>query len=328
MLGADERAFFKDADPTGFILFARNCEAPDQVRALVSDLRDAVGRADAPVMIDQEGGRVTRLNPPHWRAAPAPGTFGEVAGGSVANAIDAAVLNARMIAAELYDLGIDVNCVPVLDIPQPGTSQVVGDRACATDVETVVKLGAAIAQGMLQGGVLPVIKHMPGHGRAMVDSHHELPSVAASWEELVAVDFAPFRALRDLPWGMTGHILLEAVDENAPATASAKVVESVIRGHIGFDGVLVTDDLSMNALKGSVGGRAATALAAGCDIALHCNGKMDEMIDVAGSCRPLSEAAVARISRAETMRRTPEPFDVQEAAARLDELLAGKGDML
>lgn len=324
VLGTDEQAFFRDADPVGFILFARNCESPGQVRSLVRDLRDAVGREDVPVMIDQEGGRVTRLKPPHWRAAPAPGRFGEIARSSLANAIDAAFLSARLIAADLFDLGISVNCVPVLDVPQPGTSDVVGDRACSTDVETVIALGAAIAQGMLQGGVLPVIKHMPGHGRAFVDSHHDLPAVAASWDELVAIDFAPFRALRDLPWGMTGHILLEAIDENSPATASAKVVETVIRGHIGFDGVLVTDDLSMNALKGSVGERAAAALAAGCDIALHCNGKMDEMIDVANSCKPLSDAAIRRIDRGESLRRPPEPFDRAGSAKWLGILLSGK----
>ena len=325
VLGAEERAFFRDVDPTGFILFARNCESPEQVGTLVRDLRNAVGRDDAPVMIDQEGGRVTRLKPPHWRAAPAPGHFGEMAKMSASEGLDAAYLNARLIAADLYDLGISINCVPVLDIPQPGSSDVVGDRACGSDVETVIMLGCTIAQGMLQGGILPVIKHMPGHGRAVVDSHHELPAIAASWKELAAADFAPFRALRDLPWGMTGHILLEAIDKNSPATASTKVVQTVIREHIGFDGVLVTDDLSMNALEGTVGQRAARALAAGCDIALHCNGKMDEMIDVAASARPLSEAAMARIARAETMRRQPEPFDRNEAVVRLDELLRGKG---
>ena len=321
----DERRFFRQSDPVGFILFARNCETPDQVRTLVQDLRDSVGRDDAPVLIDQEGGRVTRLKPPHWRAAPAPGRIGELAKVSVPTAAEAAGLNARLIAAELSDLGISVNCVPVLDIPQPGTSSVVGDRACGSDVETVVALGRAIANGMLDGGVLPVIKHMPGHGRAFVDSHHELPSVAADIDELEMMDFAPFQALHDLPWGMTGHILFKAIDKTAPATTSAKIVENVIRGHIGFEGVLATDDLSMNALSGSVGERAAAALSAGCDIALHCNGKMDEMIDVANSCRPLSATSMERIARGEKLRGAPKPLDRASAAARLDELMEGKG---
>lgn len=320
-LSGVERAFFRDADPLGFILFQRNCVDPEQVRALVSHLRESVGRADAPVLIDQEGGRVTRLKPPHWRAAPAAARFGELAKADRVGAAEALHLNARLIAAELVLLGITVNCLPVLDIPQPGSDAVVGDRALGVTPDLVAFLGRAACEGSLDGGVLPVVKHIPGHGRARVDSHSALPVVSVSLAELERVDFAPFRALSSMPWAMTGHVVYSSVDARAPGTTSTPVIERIIRGHIGFDGVLVSDDLSMQALDGTLGERAAATLAAGCDVALHCNGNMDEMNDVAITTGSLSDMAMARIERGEAMRRTPGYFDGASAAARLDELL-------
>lgn len=317
----EERAFYADADPLGFILFARNCESPDQVRSLVEAMRGCVGRDDAPVLIDQEGGRVARLKPPHWREAPPPAVFGRTAVASPNRGTEAARINARLIADDLRELGITVNCAPVLDIQRAGYHDVVGDRAPGQSADIVILVGRAIAEGLFQGGVLPVIKHIPGHGRAAVDSHHHLPVVDADLTDLHTEDFSPFRALRDMPWAMTGHIVFTEFDEKHPATTSRVIIESVIRSHIGFDGVLVSDDLSMNALSGTVGERAAAALRAGCDIALHCNGDLDEMKDVAASCAPLTANARARLSLAEAMRRQPEPFDREAALARLNELL-------
>ncbi len=320
-LSDDERRFFADADPLGFILFSRNCVSPDQVRALVCDLREAVGRAGAPVLIDQEGGRVARLGPPHWRAAPAAARFAEIAGADPSQAAEAAWLNARLLAAELADLGIDVDCAPVLDIPQPGAHKVIGDRAFGGIPEQVARLGRATCEGLLAGGVLPVIKHLPGHGRATADSHIDLPVVDAAREELAKVDFAPFRALNTMPWAMTAHVVYTALDPTAPATTSSVVIEQVIRGAIGFDGVLISDDLCMKALEGSPDRRAKAALTAGCDIALHCNGELAEMEAVAAACPPLSSAARARLSRAEATRLRPEPFDVGAALERMDAML-------
>ena len=325
-LGADEHRFFREVDPLGFILFERNCEAPDQVRALVSDLRDTVGRADAPVLIDQEGGRVARLRPPRWRPAPAAARFARLAEADPAAAADAARINARLMAAEMAALGITVDCAPVLDVPQPGAHDVIGDRAHGADPETVAKLGRAVAEGLLAGGVSPVIKHIPGHGRAHADSHHELPVVEASRAELAAVDFAPNCALADMPWAMTAHVLYTTIDEVETATTSTKIVEEVVRGEIGFDGVLVSDDLDMEALDGPVGGRAAKALAAGCDVALHCSSERGGMEAVAAEASPLTERAVARFSRAEAMRRASvETADEKALLARLDGLLETGG---
>ncbi|MCG8509249.1 MAG: beta-N-acetylhexosaminidase [Rhodospirillales bacterium] len=324
VLTDEERAFFRDADPLGFILFARNVETPDQVRALTEAMRKSVGREDAPILIDQEGGRVARLKPPHWREAPAAGIFGRMAAASPNRGTEAARINARLMAGELLELGITVNCAPVLDIPQIGAHDVIGDRAPGKSADIVIIVGRAIAEGLLGGGVLPVIKHLPGHGRATVDSHNELPVVDADLTDLHTEDFSTFRALRDMPLGMTGHILFTEFDENNPSTTSHVVVESVIRSHIGFDGLLISDDLSMNALSGTVGERAAAALAAGCDVALHCNGKMDEMKDVAANCKTLSANSKARLSLAEAMRRPPEPLDREAALNRLTALLEGK----
>jgi beta-N-acetylhexosaminidase len=320
-LSADERRLFADADPLGFILFSRNCIAPEQVRALVCDLRNAVGRADAPVLIDQEGGRVARLGPPHWRAAPAAARFAALADVDESRAVEAAWLNARVLAAELTDLGIDVDCAPVLDVPQPGAHRVIGNRAFGESPERVAMLGRATCAGLLAGGVLPVIKHLPGHGRATADSHAELPVVDAGREELERVDFAPFRALNAMPWAMTAHVVYKALDPAAPATTSAVVIEDAIRGTIGFDGVLISDDLCMNALAGPPEDRARAALAAGCDIALHCNGVLAEMEAVAAACPPLAPATRDRLSRAAAMRGEQETFGVQAALVRLGALL-------
>ncbi len=317
-LSADERAFFRDADPLGFILFARNCERPDQIRALVQALRDAVGRADAPVLIDQEGGRVARLTPPHWRRYPAAARIAALGG---AAAEEAAFLSARLIAADLAALGITVDCLPVLDIPVAGADAVIGDRAYGSDPGSVARLGGAACQGLLAGGVLPVIKHIPGHGRATVDSHAALPTVTVDRATLEASDFAPFRALAGMPWAMTAHIVYTALDAAAPATLSRKVIDEVIRASIGFDGVLVSDDLSMKALGGSLGERAARALAAGCDLVLHCNGERREMEAVAAATAPLSAAARRRLQRAESQRRAPQPLDRAAAETRLDALM-------
>ncbi|MFQ5784816.1 MAG: beta-N-acetylhexosaminidase [Alphaproteobacteria bacterium] len=320
-LSDEERDFFAEVRPLGFILFARNCETPGQVRELIESLRRSVGRADAPVLIDQEGGRVARLKPPHWRAAPAAARFGELAARDPAAGREAARLNARLIAAELDDLGITIDCAPLLDVPAPGAHDVIGDRAFSDDSDVVTTLGGEVVGAMLAGGVLPVIKHMPGHGRARADSHDALPRVAAPIEALRARDFVPFRALRGTPWGMTAHVVFEAIDD-APATVSRRVIGAVIRGEIGFDGVLASDDLSMAALSGDLDARAAAALAAGCDVVLHCNGRFEEMRAVAAGVRPLDEAAQARLAKAAVMRRPPEPFDRAAALARLDALLA------
>lgn len=316
-----ERDFFADADPLGFILFARNCENPDQVRALIDNLRTSIGRHDAPVLIDQEGGRVARLRPPHWRAAPAMARFGELARKSSVRATEAAWLNARLIAAELNDLGITFDCAPVLDVPHRGAHDVIGDRACATSPDLAMLIGGAFADGLMEGGVLPVMKHIPGHGRAEADSHQDLPVVETQVSELASIDFSPFRALRDLPWAMTAHVLYRALDEKKPATTSQAIVESVIRDHIGFDGVLITDDLSMNALSGTVASRTKAALKAGCDLVLHCNGEMAEMQAVAKACRPMSAETRERVERGEAMRREAAPIDRPVVAARLAELL-------
>jgi beta-N-acetylhexosaminidase len=324
-LTADERAFFRDADPLGFILFARNVEAPERTRRLVEALRSSVARAEAPVLIDQEGGRVARLRPPHWRKAPPARLLGELYARDPERGLEATRLNARLLASDVASIGCDVDCLPVLDIACPETHAAIGDRAFADRPEPVAALGRAAAEGLLAEGVMPVIKHMPGHGRATVDSHAALPRVVADRATLERTDFLPFRLLADLPWGMTGHLLLEAVDPTAAVTVSARAVAEIVRGHIGFDGLLLTDDLSMQALGGSLGERAARALAAGCDVALHCNGQMDEMTDIAGRTGPMSEAAGRRFDAGRSvLARTSAPLGkagLAEAARRFAMLL-------
>jgi beta-N-acetylhexosaminidase len=315
-----ERAFFEASDPLGFILFGRNCIDPEQVARLVTDLRDAIGRTDAPILIDQEGGRVARLGPPYWPAYPPPQTIAALGGDAAAAA---AFSVARLIADDLVQLGISIDCFPLLDLWFAGSDRVIGDRAWSGDPATVSRLSRAACEGLLEGHILPVIKHIPGHGRATVDSHHRLPRVRASRTELERSDFLPFRALRDLPWAMTAHVVYEAVDPDLPATLSPRVITEVIRGSIGFAGVLISDDLSMGALSGGIAARAKAALGAGCDLVLHCNGNMSEMIEVAEATPPLSAATLRRLANAEAFRPSPTPFDRVAAEARFHELFAG-----
>lgn len=286
-----ERVFFAEVNPLGFILFARNCEDPDQVSSLVNNLRAAVGRDDAPVLIDQEGGRVQRLGPPHWPAYPAQRQFAELAKTHEGRAKSACEANARLIAHDLMAVGIDVDCLPLLDVPMPGAHDVIGDRAFGTDPEVVMMLGKAVISGLMKGGVTPIIKHIPGHGRASVDSHKDLPVVSAAIDELRETDFAPFAALNDAPWAMTAHVVYAAIDPGAPATLSKAVINDVIRGEMGFDGVLISDDVSMHALSGEMGDRAALSLIAGCDVVLHCNGDMAEMLALSAATPFMNDLA-------------------------------------
>ncbi len=317
-----EAEFFATTDPLGFILFARNCQTPDQVRSLVAGLRETVGRGDAPVLIDQEGGRVQRLKPPYWRATPPPGRFGDLALSDRKRAFEAVEVNALCLATELSALGVTVDCLPLLDLRLPDTHDIIGDRSFGADPELVASLGRACCAGLLAGGVMPVIKHMPGHGRATVDSHNEVPRVDTALAELEASDFAPFRALADMPWAMTAHVVYSAIDPDHPATTSRKVIEQVIRGWLGFDGVLVSDDLSMAALEGGLGERARAALSAGCDLALHCNGVPAEMEAVAESTGPLGAEARRRLESGAARVARPIGLDQAELAERLDALLA------
>jgi beta-N-acetylhexosaminidase len=320
-LAAAERDFFRDTDPLGFILFQRNCETPAQVRRLVTELREAVGRADAPVLIDQEGGRVARLKPPHWPAYPTAATIAALGGDRAREAVWTA---ARLIADDLAALGITIDCLPVLDIPVNGADKVIGDRAYGLSPDVVTRLGRAAAEGLLAGGVLPVIKHMPGHGRALVDSHHGLPRVEASRTVLEANDFAPFRALAHLPLGMTAHLVYEAIDPDRPATLSPPVIGEVIRASIGFDGLLLTDDLSMRALGGSFAARAQGALDAGCDVVLHCNGEPGEMTEIARVAPPLTAKANERLARGEAMRGKAQPIERGALEARFRALMGSE----
>ena len=317
----EERRFFAEVNPVGFILFARNIVDPVQTRALVADLRASVGRADAPVMIDQEGGRVRRLRPPHWWESPPAAAIGALYRQNKILGRQAARASAHLIAAELYDLGIDVNCTPVLDLAFPIITDAIGNRAYGADPEVVADLGLAVCEGIMAGGVMPVIKHIPGHGRAIVDSHLHLPVVDASLETLREFDFKPFVALRNAAWGITAHILFEAIDPHNPATLSPTVIGDIIRGEIGFDGFLLTDDISMQAISGSYGERAERSLNAGCDAVLHCNGKMEEMVAVASQSRPLSASSQERLMRALAARRQPDPLDVVETEAQIREWL-------
>jgi beta-N-acetylhexosaminidase len=319
-LAPEEREFFRDAQPFGFILFARNCEAPDQIRALCDSLRDSIGASNAPILIDQEGGRVARLKPPHWRARPPARWFGELFERSPIEGREATYLCARLIANDLRGLGVTVNCAPVLDVPVAGAHDIIGDRAFSSDPATVIELGRIVLDGHLDGGVLPVIKHIPGHGRALADSHLALPTVTANAKELSAHDFVTFRALNHAPIAMTAHVVYQAIDANRPATTSARVVHSVIRGEIGFRGLLISDDLSMAALQGPLATRTKTAMLAGCDIALHCNGQLDEMKDVAREARTLSRAGLRRAEAALAQLRAPAGLDIEKAEARLAEM--------
>ncbi len=321
-LSAEEKAFFREVDPWGFILFARHCESADAVRAHCEELRECVGRADAPILIDQEGGRVARMKPTAFPAHCAPAAFGELYKLDPAKAGEAARLNGYLLGRMGSDLGVTVNCAPMLDTPQIDADPVViGDRALAKSPHVIAALGAKLAEGLIEGGALPVIKHLPGHGRALCDSHHELPRVAARREDLAQVDFAPFRALRDAPMGMTAHIVYEAFDVDRPATLSPIIISEVIRGEIGFDGLLFTDDLKMKALGGALASRISSALEAGCDIALNCNFSLQEKKQSASALRPLEGAAAARAARALAQLTPVERSDTAPAYDRLAALL-------
>jgi beta-N-acetylhexosaminidase len=320
-LSAAEREFIRGERPWGFILFKRNVETPDQVSALVEELRTCLGEADAPVLIDQEGGRVARLGPPHWPVYPPGAAFGALYDLDPALGLQAARLSSRLIAADLIDLGITVDCLPLADVPVAGANAVIGNRAYGTEPAKVAAIARAVTGGLEQGGVLPVLKHIPGHGRATADSHFRLPTIDTPREELERTDFAAFRPLADLPMAMTAHVVFSALDPAQPATTSATIIRQVIRGQIGFQGLLMSDDVSMNALAGSIAERTRAIVNAGCDMILHCNGKLDEMRDVARETPELTGEALQRAIRALTSRKPPEALDRQAARAELDALL-------
>jgi len=322
-LSAEEIKFIGEIKPWGLILFRRNIIDPSQIKALTSHFREIVGRPNAPVLIDQEGGRVQRMGPPHWRKYPAAAQYLKASRGNVNEAAQLARLSSRLIAQDLGDCGINVDCMPVLDCPVIGSNDAIGDRAYASEPEAISQIGRAAAQGMLDGGVLPIIKHMPGHGRAMVDSHYALPVVKEPIDILENTDFYPFKRLNDLPVAMTGHIVFDAIDPTGPATTSAKIIRDIIRGWIGFDGLLLSDDVSMKALAGGFRERTHALFEAGCDIALHCNGVMEEAEAVAAASPVLTGPSLERANRAlSLLERPPSVFDPVEAAKILEAKLA------
>ena len=325
-LSAAEREFIRGERPWGFILFKRNVDNPGQVTQLVSELRAASKDPDAPVLIDQEGGRVQRLGPPHWPVYPPGAVFDSLYEIDPALGLTAAWLSARLIADDLTQLGITVDCLPLADVPVAGADAVIGNRAYGTEPGKVAAIARAVTEGLKQGGVLPVLKHIPGHGRATADTHFKLPEVDTSADELKLTDFAAFQPLADLPMAMTAHVVFSALDPAHPATTSATIIKQVIRGVIGFQGLLMSDDVSMNALAGSIAERTRAIVDAGCDMVLHCNGKLDEMRDVARETPELSGIALERAQRALASRKPPQPFDRQTARAQLDVLIdrAGK----
>jgi beta-N-acetylhexosaminidase len=317
-----EAAFFRRVKPWGFILFARNIVDREQLRTLTAALRETVGDEKAPVLIDQEGGRVARLKPPIWKERPAAARFGELYAQNHEAALEAVYLNARLIAHDLTEVDISVGCLPVLDVPVAGADAVIGDRAFASDPAAIIDLGRAQIEGLMDGGVLPVMKHVPGHGRANADSHLALPRVPTDAEELSAIDFVTFRSLNTCPMAMTAHVVYETIDPQRPATTSPKVIRDVIRGEIGFDGLLISDDLSMNALDGPLSVRTKAAQFAGCDVVLHCNGKMEEMAEVASETKPLEGLALRRAEQALSHLAVPSAFDVEAAETRLAALMS------
>ena len=322
---AEEREFIRSARPWGFILFKRNIDTPAQVAHLVRELRTVIDNPEAPVLIDQEGGRVQRFGPPHWPVYPAGAVFGALYDIDSALGLSAARLSARLIADDLIALGVTVDCLPLADVPVAGADAVIGNRAYGTEPGKVAAIARAVTEGLEQGGVLPVLKHIPGHGRATADTHFRLPQVDTPRAELERTDFAAFQPLADLPMAMTAHVVFSALDPAHPATTSATIIEQVIRGVIGFQGLLMSDDVSMNALSGSIAERTRASLAAGCDIVLHCNGKLDEMREVAAASPELSGQALQRARRALASRRAPQAFDRQAARAELDGLIARVG---
>jgi beta-N-acetylhexosaminidase len=320
-LSAAEREFTRHERPWGFILFKRNIATPAQVSSLVRELRDSINSPDAPVLIDQEGGRVARLGPPHWPVYPPGAVFGALYDIDPELGFAAARLSSRLIAADLIDLGITVDCLPLADVPVEGSDAVIGNRAYGTEPGKVAAIALAITEGLEQGGVLPILKHIPGHGRATADSHFRLPMVDASRDELDRTDFAAFQPLADLPMAMTAHVVFSALDPVHPATTSATIIQQVIRGVIGFQGLLMSDDVSMNALAGSIAERTRAIVNAGCDMVLHCNGKLDEMRDVACETPELTGEALTRANRALASRKPAQPLDRQAARAELDALM-------
>jgi len=321
-IAAAERAFLREAQPWGLIIFKRNVSTPEQVQELVQSFRDAVGW-HAPVLVDQEGGRVQRLGPPNWAAYPPGARYGAMYDRDEALGLSTAQLAGHLIADDLAARGIDVDCLPIADVPVPGGDPVIGDRAYGTEPAKVAAIAGAIAHGLLAGGVLPVVKHLPGHGRATADSHHRLPVVDTDRATLEKTDFAAFRPLAGLPLGMTAHVVFSAIDPSAPATTSVTMVQEVIRGFIGFRGLLMSDDVSMNALSGTLAERSRAALGAGCDVVLHCNGDLKEMQEVASVTPMLSGQAQARADAALSLRGAREEFDVEAARKTFLKMLAG-----
>ena len=324
-LTADERDFLRAERPWGFILFKRNIETPDQILRLVGELRESVADSDAPVLIDQEGGRVQRFGPPYWPVYPPGALFGTLYDIDRGLGLSAARLSARLIAADLYETGVTVDCLPLADVPVAGADAVIGNRAYGTEPAKVAAIARAVTEGLQQGGILPVLKHIPGHGRATADTHFGLPVVDTPKSELERTDFAAFQPLADLPMAMTAHVVFSALDPAQPATTSATIIEQVIRGVIGFQGLLMSDDVSMNALAGSIAERTRAIVGAGCDMVLHCNGKLDEMREVAAETPELSGRALERAARALASRQPPRPFDRTAARAELDALITRAG---
>jgi beta-N-acetylhexosaminidase len=321
-LSDDERAFIAAERPWGFILFKRNIETPLQVVSLIEELRKASDVPNAPVLIDQEGGRVQRLGPPHWPAYPAGAVFSRLYDVDSRLGLRAARLSARLIADDLAQLGVSVDCLPLADVPVAGADAVIGDRAYGTAPAKVAAIAREVTDGLEEGGILPVLKHIPGHGRATADTHFRLPAIDTAKDELERTDFAAFRPLNDLPMAMTAHVVFSAFDRAQPATTSATMIGQVIRGAIGFQGLLMSDDVSMNALAGSIATRTSAIFAAGCDMVLHCNGKLEEMRDVARETPQLSGLAKRRADAALSSRKVPQPFDRKAARSELDALIA------
>jgi beta-N-acetylhexosaminidase len=320
-LEPEERSFLKETSPWGIILFRRNIETRDQVASLTSEIRQVLGR-QTPILVDQEGGRVQRLTAPHWKSYPCAAKFLDVTP-NLENAMRLAWLGARLMAYDLREVGIDVDCLPVLDIPTQGAHEIISDRAYAKDSQQVTRLGRAAAEGLMTGGVAPVMKHIPGHGRALADSHLELPTVNASLAELESLDFVSFRANADLPMAMTAHVVYAAIDPEKPGTLSKTIIEEIIRKTIGFKGLLMTDDLSMKALSGDFRSRAEQAIAAGCDIVLHCNGDLEEARCVAEGAPLLRDKSAHRAERALDVITRIAPFDVSKALAEFDAAFLG-----
>lgn len=318
----DERGFFRDCDPAGYFLFKRNCDNQEQLLGLTDSLRELSGRDDVPILVDQEGGRIARMKPPVWPAFPAAEVFAKLYLAAPSSAIEAARANARALGLMIRSAGLNVDALPLLDVRQEGATDIIGDRALGSDPMQVAALGRAVLDGLASAGVVGIVKHMPGHGRALVDSHKELPIVTADAEQL-EIDLEPFERLASAPMGMTAHVVYTAWDPDLPASMSPTVIGDIVRGRIGFDGFLMSDDIGMEALQGDFGSRAAGVVAAGNDAALHCSGKMDEMVAVASAVPALSAEGEARLSRAMALTRLePEGLEFAEAIAKRDTLLA------